>query len=426
MTQSIFPAEWTLLAPDYDDASDSRDDADPAMTDRQPGSTQRSVTTVGLLGNDVPMDPFAQGDLNYRVYEDAVVVPSASRTVYRDIYGGAFDANLRPIERSFLTRTWNPPQISFPPETEGFDPERIETVEEPHIYGGYFFDHFGHFLLESLARAWVVEEVGRLPFVWASGGPSNGWQGEILSLLGLHVPMRFPKRPIRFRRLIVPEPGFRIQGIFHRRHARFLSCFSSDREGGESGKVWLSRTEIRPEGRCPGERQLQQQLAAEGWEIVHPQRLSVVEQLRILSNASVVAGLEGSAFHAAVLLDGHAAPFVTLRRTRSRNYRVIADCKGIVEFDLYGAFRILARRDRRLIHPRETARTLEELARQVERCRDDTVALARLRDRVEVEHSFERWETQQRRRRISHARAFLAEQKLGRRLRLVLKRVSGA
>lgn len=371
--------------------------------------------------NGVP----AQDDLRYEIYENAVVVPSASRTVYRDIDGGAFDADLRPIEASLLTRTWNPPQISFAPDVGGLDPTRIETVEAPHIYGGYFFDHFGHFLLESLARAWVVEEVGALPFVWASGGPANVWQNEVLSLLGLGQPMLFPKRPIRFRQLIVPEPGFRIQGIFHPRHAGFLGRVPTDRTAGEHAKVWLSRTGLGSNSRCPGERRLQQRLAAAGWQIVHPERLGVAEQLRVLGGSRIVAGLEGSAFHGAILLQEPQAPFVVLRRTTSRNYRAIADSKGITEFDLYGAFRIHARSDRRLVRPHAVADTVEELARQIESCRGDPVAVARLRERVEAEHTFQSWEERQRRRRISHARAFVAEHKVTKRLRRALNRTLG-
>ena len=345
--------------------------------------------------------------LRCTVHEDALLVPSASRTVYRGIDGAVFDADLRPIEASLLTRTWRSGRISHHPDIAGLDLGSVERVEAPHLYGGYFFDHFGHFLLESLARTWAVEEVGPMPFAWASGDPPNAWQREVLVLLGLDVPHAFPRRPTLFRRLVIPEPGYRIQGEFHPRHARFLACDVPPDGTGE--RVWLSRTEAPLRHRSRGEAALQEALEARGWRIVHPQRLTVAEQLRLLAGPGVVAGLEGSAFHAAILLGGSAARFIVLRRTANANYRAIAEARGIVELDLYGAFRIHSRADLDLVQPRETARMVDELAEAIEACGDDRARLDALREHAEAEHSFERWERRQRRRWIAHARAHVKD-----------------
>jgi len=337
--------------------------------------------------------------LRYRVYEDALIAPSASRTVYRDIDGGAFDAALQPIEGSLLTRTWTPPQISYPPDITELDLGAVDIVEGAHIYGGYFFNHFGHFLLESLARAWVVEEVGHLPFAWAAGDSPNAWQAEILSLLGLDVPHCFPRRPTLFRRLIIADPGYRIQTFFHPRHARFLSCWGEAPEGGPFQKVWLSRTGVPdPRRRHPGEERLQRALAARGWRIVHPQDISVTEQLRTMVDAGVVAGMEGSSFHAAILLKRPPCPFIVLRRGTSPNYRTIADRKGVLEFDLYGARRVHDghdRKDLRLTRPERWARVVDDLARRIADGRDDRSQLERLREEFESRYDFGSWHRRQ-------------------------------
>ena len=320
----------------------------------------------------------------------------------------AFDAEGRPIEASLLTRTWESGQISFAPDLSGLDLASVERIEEPHVYGGYFFDHFGHFLLESLARTWVAEEVGPMPFAWASGGPANPWQAQILGILGLDGPHLFPSRPTRFRRLLIPEPGYRIQGRFHPRHARFLGRFDAAPEG-SGERIWLSRTQAAPHRRNWGETALQDALAARGWRIVHPQDLTVAEQVRLLAGPGVVAGLEGSAFHAAVLLRGSAARFIVLRKTTNANYAAIAQRRGILEMDLYGAFRLVNRADASLVRSHETARMVDALAGEIEACGDDRARLEALRERAEAEHSFERWERRQRRRRLARARAFVKE-----------------
>lgn len=339
----------------------------------------------------------SEAPLQYQTYEEALVVRSPSRSVYRDIYGAAFDSALQPIKESLLTRSWTPPEISYPPDIEELDLAGVEVVEEPHIYGGYFFDHFGHFLLESLARAWVVEEVGDLPFVWAAGDPPNAWQSEVLSMLGLTMSHCFPQRPTRFRRLVIAEPGYRIQTFFHSRHARFLGRWvSTDQACDLPAKVWLSRTEVSDSRRrSSGEEALQSILAARGWHIFHSQHASVDEQLRTMAGADVVAGLEGSAFHSAVLLKQPTCRFVVLRRGTSPNYRTIADRKGITEYDLYGVQRTRDRGDWSLVQAKRWAEIVDGLAQRIEKARGEPSRLEALRVEVESRYDYESWDRQQ-------------------------------
>ena len=344
-------------------------------------------------------------DLPLRVatYEDALVVPTRSRKLMRVDFA-AFDSAGRPIPDSLLTRTWARP-VCEPPDIAGLDPGTIPTVEAPHLYGGPFFDHFGHFLLETLARTWAVAETGPLPLVWSSGGPPATWQRDVLDLLGLAARHEFPAGPLRFRRLVVPSPGFRIQGQFAPRLAQFLARY--DAGSPDDAKVWLSRTRIATNRRSRGEETLQSALAARGWRIVHPQDLAVREQLRILGGTRVVAGLEGSAFHAAVLLRDPRSTFVLLRRGPSANYRRIADRKGIVEFDLYGAPRIEDRRLGDLHRPALWAERLDAIAGRILEIGDDRPALAAFRNEVERVHSLDRWRRDQRWRLRAHLRAVL-------------------
>lgn len=349
--------------------------------------------------------PFAERPLRYEIVEDALLVPSATRTVYRGIDAGVFDAALLVVEESLLTRTWRSGQISYAPDITGLDLRDVPVVEEPCIYGGYFFHQFGHFLLESLARTWAVEEIGNLPFVWATGGPPDRWQAEILSLLGLSEPQLFPRGPTRFRRLVVPEPGFRIQGQFHPRHARFLGRFAVPDGWRTAGRVWLSRAGAPRDRRSRGEAALEEKLSATGWRIVRPEALSVRDQLDLLCRAEIVAGLEGSAFHAAILLAAPCAPVVVLRRTDNANYPAIAGAKRITEFDLYGAFALDDRTELGLVAPRRWADKIDRLADRIMSCRGDPDALSVLRNRVEAEHALEPWRRRQRLRILARSLA---------------------
>ncbi|MBM9593906.1 glycosyltransferase family 61 protein [Roseitranquillus sediminis] len=346
--------------------------------------------------------PAADEPLRYRVYEDALVVPTANRGVYRGIDGAAFDAEGRLIGNSLLTRTWGGGPVAQAPAIAGLDRDALPVVEAPHVYGGPFFHHFGHFLLESLARGWVVDELGPMPFVWISGGPPARWQDEILGMAGLTGGHLFPDGPVRVRRLIVPEIGHRIAGQVHPRHAEFLARQEPPAE--DYGRIWLSRSGTTPNRRSKGEPAIEDVLAARGWRIVAPERHSVQEQLSMLAHAEVVAGLQGSAFHAAVLLRAPHARFILLRHDHTRDFDVIAAMRGICQVSLFGVRRIVERKEPALHRPRDWARIVDALAGDLARAESAEARDAVRRD-YEARYSFEAWIARQRWHLLARARA---------------------
>ena len=251
----------------------------------------------------------------------------------------------------------------------------------------------------------MVERLGPLPFVWSSGGPPEGWQRELLAMTGVTGPQRFPQGPVRFRRLVVPEVGFRIAGDFHPQHAEFLG--RQEPAPASRNRVWLSRKGIVSDRRSTGEQALEAVLDTAGWRIVAPESLDVAEQLAILASSEVVAELEGSAFHAAILLRNPSAPLIVLRRSTSRNYRAIATARGLREIDLFGAFRIVDRKDFTLHRPADWGRIVVELA---DRLADTPTARARdrLQEEYEASYSHYRRIRRQRWRLVAQARAAVA------------------
>lgn len=123
----------------------------------------------------------------------------------------------------------------------------------------------------SLVPRWWRKSVC-CPSLGGAGGPPDPWQARILERLGLTIPHRFPRGPTLFRDLIVPRPGFRIQGRFHSRHARFLARGDDGVRDLGDAKLWLSREGVENPGRrSSGEARLQAVLADRGWRIFHPQ-----------------------------------------------------------------------------------------------------------------------------------------------------------
>lgn len=239
---------------------------------------------------------------------------------------GGFDANNAFVENFRLIRHYG---------TSIFEPPQAENaiLNENFVYGGVIIPHWGHFLLETLARTWYLQQEPSKPILWHNLNfrPNfTPWQAELISMLGLserhHV---FVQEPIRVRSVTVPEPGFVLGTRLHPTQVGALAVhpFRAPIPG---RRVWLSRSAL-PDGAVGGEKELEQQLAANGWDIIHPEKLSVLNQIRAIFDAETVGGFEGSAFHTFILGSNIKTKIRIINRRKdiAQNYNVIANSKWL-------------------------------------------------------------------------------------------------
>lgn len=201
------------------------------------------------------------------------------------------------------------------------------------VYGGYLSDHFGHFLVESLARHWYLRQDGGAGIAWHARPPRlRPWQVEVFELIGLD-PARFHliREPTRFEALCVPAPGAVLGSFYEARQARALAVwpFRAPRPG---KRVWLSRSRFAEAvSRIEGEAETEALLEGHGWIIFHPQAHPIRAQLAMLEDAEVIAGLEGSAFHTLLLAADVRARIRIVPRGRRlfHAFTMIAEAKGL-------------------------------------------------------------------------------------------------
>jgi capsular polysaccharide biosynthesis protein len=83
------------------------------------------------------------------------------------------------------------------------------------------------------------------------------------------------------------------------------------------------------------ERQIFPGLQRKGWEIVDPQFLSVRRQISLIASCAHVAGLDGSAFHTALLAREIRGNFhIFLLRGSARVHARIAQLKGFAQREI--------------------------------------------------------------------------------------------
>ena len=236
------------------------------------------------------------GSLRARWFEDVLFIPG--HACLYDLAGGRIDATMHMREGRPLRRVT--PRIEPPGE--------VVVIDQPVVYGGHLPKHFGHFLLESLARLWAypVLGLGPLPLVH-SRTVFHVHERELLeaALLPHGAALHALTEPTRLSAVLVPELGIVLGEEYHSEMRHVYDAVRDSIIGPlgppDDTPLYLSRTRLPADLRStlfePG---LEARLGARGIRIVHPQELPLAEQIRLVAHARDVIGLQGTALHLTV------------------------------------------------------------------------------------------------------------------------------
>jgi hypothetical protein len=176
------------------------------------------------------------------------------------------------------------------------------------IFGGYLFgSHFGHVITESTGRLWAAKELRHVDKLFFLPGFNcktiPDFFIELLQRFGVEQVPTLITKSIRVEKLYVPSQLFGL-GRYLRAHPEFvnfaksLTQFGSATDVESERKVYISRSEMGlHKGGVASERLLEKNLSLQGYEIVHPERLSLEEQLRLYLSCRTLIFCESSAIH---------------------------------------------------------------------------------------------------------------------------------
>jgi hypothetical protein len=217
---------------------------------------------------------------------------------------GVLDANDNPVPLAQCWRDSRQAVTSSPPPHQA-----QETLSGTWLYGGMLYAHFGHFLCESTARLWALD----LPGISYDGlillpkplltrmkriiAPTQPW----LAVAGATLPVQAPASPVRVERLIIPEQGFGTGDMVAGRpeqRAYLHRHFGATIQPEGSERLYISRSRLfSKRGRILGERFLETALAAEGYDVFHPQDHPIEVQIARYKAARSVISTDCSALH---------------------------------------------------------------------------------------------------------------------------------
>lgn len=216
-------------------------------------------------------------------------------------YGGLCDNEGNYIEESKTVRLNDMPVV--------YDsPNRLDNLPEKFLAGcslfaGPLFNHFGHFLLESVSRLWGIQvhEFDNIIYQApnADGLEINPFQLFVFEQLGIINKIKVISEPMRFERIFVPSPSLVIGSYARSEYSSIFEVIRNMhtcRHPRLETKIYLSRT-LLDRGRTVGEELLQDAFRKDGYEIIHPERMTPQQQVSLFSSATHIAGIQGSAFH---------------------------------------------------------------------------------------------------------------------------------
>ncbi|WP_198007894.1 glycosyltransferase 61 family protein [Methylovulum miyakonense] len=259
--------------------------------------------------------------------------------------GGIYDSSDKPHIDSLLRRGKSAVFFQAHEHDLKIDHNTAKGVANKAIYGGMLTNHFGHFLLESLARTWYLyDSTGDIYFYRMQGLKEAGtydslpnWQRTVLShLAGDLSRIKFIDGPLLFDELTVPEAGLinrhfcaaeQRKGMLVLGERITAKCTTNVR----SAKVWLSRSLLK-KGAIAGEKRFEDALSNEGFFVVHPETFSLAEQIKLFEQASVVAGFTGSAFHTVLFAKNNGTKLLHFSRLSELNGNYII-CSEAAGFD---------------------------------------------------------------------------------------------
>lgn len=308
---------------------------------RKPAS-QKSLQAAAATKHDVRLAK------EISVHENVMAFPLTEATGDHepgiDYFGGLADPKTKMLIPEAIHRHGEVCRQSLPATyVENYIPVGCPEIRHPVLYGGILFNHFGHFIVESLSRLYAYPMVRDVdPFVmfysqWGMPGylENNNFVNQILTGLGIPVDkLIFVDRANKISQVIIPVQKYGF-GFIRRPDERFVKFIRSFRfqhkipEGFKKDeKIYVSRSRLRKKGRQIGEKIFEAYLEGEGYRIFYPERHTFIEQLTVYARAGKLIFAEGSALFSCMFIAEMRADVAVVCRRRDPRHstREATDC----------------------------------------------------------------------------------------------------
>lgn len=241
------------------------------------------------------------------IYNDATILPLAEFNTFNisDGKGGVVDA-----ENNFVKLSVTKSRV-----LDSYDFDEYDTVNEKVVYCGFFHKAWGHFITEVVSRLWYAlkndETIDSYVFIEEKDGDKqfSGNYLEFLKMLGIADKVKIIKKPTRFKTVVIPEEGLVYDEYYTDEFVKMYEYINKkgldQYIGPKYEKVFFSKRkcEISIYSNL-NEKFVDRFFERNGYKILYPERLSLIETIGIMQHAKSFCALSSSLAHNQLF--GHA------------------------------------------------------------------------------------------------------------------------
>jgi capsular polysaccharide biosynthesis protein len=259
---------------------------------------------------------------------DVFIIPGASNRCLYDNKGHR-------VVESCVRRGRNGHEF-FDSENEIIEiPFDYKLITEPLVYHTAYFSHWGHFLTESISRLWAKYVYPELKCIRTCVIESRNTftntinTTEFFSALSIS-PLDELKINVatRIEKCFVPMPSFAIRFAAYTGHLTSAHDVAETMLRGvpiehKSQPAYLSRSKLNDQNKSiRNEIEFENLLRKQGIDIIHPQELTLKEQIVLVNTRNTLIGCVGSALHNLIFaLDGrNVTAHVFSQQRLNKNY----------------------------------------------------------------------------------------------------------
>jgi capsular polysaccharide biosynthesis protein len=255
-----------------------------------------------------PLAPPPPADLIRRI-RNATVTRAVIQRKARYHLGAVYDADGALVRES----------LRFPDKHRARDPRSLAMVQglkverriKRALYLGHAFTHFGHFLIETVPALWwarqVDDDVALIFHPFDEAGRNvfaeTAYGRDCLALLGL-APDRIvmATADLAVEELQLPPRHYDMRTgplyDFREVYRALAAAARRSQPMAAARRIYLSRRLLKRRlRRLSNDAAMERRLARRGFAVVHPQHMSLVDQINAAGAADVMAGVDGSALH---------------------------------------------------------------------------------------------------------------------------------
>ena len=215
----------------------------------------------------------------------------------------------------------------------GYEFSNEEFIDEKVVYCGYFINHWGHFLVDTIVRLWYVLEndtsIDKYVFMSEYGNDKEpkGNYKEFFELLGIANKVRIVSKPTRFREVVVPELGYKEREFFSEPFKNMFDFIARAvkplPEWEKTDKLFLTRSQFNKSTSIDsGMDMIDNFFHKNGYMVIAPETISLSQLIYLIRNSKVCAAMSGTLPHHMLFTkDNHN--MVILERNPMNNVRQV-------------------------------------------------------------------------------------------------------